>query len=222
MRGKREDTYSVRLPAGFPHVGSSVVREMLAVLFAQKVPLVGDPGSGEEYLKLTLPCAQVHALQPLAGGDPAGVALRRLVATFVGSSLRAQRPVRALPPAVLSSPENGQTVASGKPRPRSSSEPPPWYGLGAEQWAHEGPAAKRYVREMARLAATPPDTARKQQPKSMLASAKAAFLDPGVLGLLLSFVAILLCAWAFGSGGTSSAGAGSQPAVPPFSRWRPQ
>src|SRR2546425_11023856 len=73
VKGKREDTYSVRLPAGFPHVSSSVVREMLTVLFAQKIPLVDDPGSGEEYLRLTLPRAQVHALQALAGGDSAEI-----------------------------------------------------------------------------------------------------------------------------------------------------
>ncbi len=99
-RSQREDTYSVRLPAGFPHVASSVVREMLAALFAQKVPLVDDPGSGEVYLRLTLPSAQVHALQALAGGDAAGVALRRLVATFAGSSLSVQRPMRVLAPAM--------------------------------------------------------------------------------------------------------------------------
>ena len=93
---KREETYSVRLPSGFPHVASSAVRQMLASLFAQRVPLADDPGSGEEYLKLTLPRAQVHALQALAGGDAAGVALRRLVATFAGSSLPARQPARAL------------------------------------------------------------------------------------------------------------------------------
>src|SRR6267143_2819417 len=88
-------------------ISSCTVRRS-TTLFAERVPLAEDPGSGEEYLKLTLPRAQIHALQALAEGDVASVALRRLVATFAESSVPAQLPVRALPPTVL--------------RPRESSE----------------------------------------------------------------------------------------------------
>jgi len=104
MARKRKETYSVRLPSGFPHFGSAAVEQMLTVLFAQRVPLADDPESGNKFLKLTLPRAQVHALQALANGDTAGVALRRLVATFAGTSLPAPRhPVPALPTPILSS-----------------------------------------------------------------------------------------------------------------------
>jgi hypothetical protein len=219
MRGKRqrEDTYSVRLPAGFPHVASSVVREMLAVLFAQKVPLVGDPGSGEVYLKLTLPCPQVHALQALAGGDAAGVALRRLVATFAGSSLPVQRPVRALPPPMLPSPENGQIVASGTPRMRPLSEPPPWYGLGAEQWAREGREAKEYVLKMQSLAAAPAVVKAKAPLPS---SSWAIFFRLFILYFIVPMGLIFL----FGSISGSGDGARGGPSAPasPYPQWRPK
>lgn len=95
---RRDDTYSVRLPSAFPYVGSKIARQMLTTLFAQRVPLANDPGSGEKYLKLTLPRAQVRALQALADGDAPGVALRRLVATFTrGLPAREIRPIRQLP-----------------------------------------------------------------------------------------------------------------------------
>jgi hypothetical protein len=95
---KRDDTYSVRLPSGFPYVGSKIARQMLTALFARRVPLANDPGPGEKYLKLTLPRTQVRALRTLADGDAPGVALRRLVATFArGLPARESRPVRQLP-----------------------------------------------------------------------------------------------------------------------------
>ena len=220
MKGKREDTYSVRLPAGFPHVSSSVVREMLTVLFAQKIPLVDDPGSGEEYLRLTLPRAQVHALQALAGGDSAGTALRRLVATFAGSSLPARRPVRALPSAVLSmrpGVDDGQIVV--EPGVRSLSEPPPWYGLGAERWAREGREAKKYVLKMQSLAAGPA-VIEPSQAKASLPSSRLTIFQSFILYMVVPMGLILLLAWIFGDGG-SAAGASSASASP-YPQWRPQ
>jgi len=128
---------------------------MLATLFAERVPLAEDPGSGEEYLKLTLPRAQVHALQALAEGDVASVALRRLVATFAESSVPAQLPVRALPPTVLRPRESSEKTFRDASPKRSSSEPPPWYGLGTEKWAREGPEAKKYILGMKALDCAP-------------------------------------------------------------------
>ena len=223
MRGKRqrEDTYSVRLPAGFPHVASSVVREMLAALFAQKVPLVGDPGSGDVYLKLTLPCAQVHALQALAGGDAAGVALRRLVATFAGSSLPVQRPVRALPPAMLSmrpSVDGGQIVAEPDIRPLS--EPPPWYGLGAERWAREGREAKKYVLKMQSLAAASAVIEPSPAKASLPSSPWASFFRNLIFYYVIPVGLIFLLGSIFGSGG-GAAGGPSAPASP-YPPWRPK
>ncbi len=224
---KREDTYSVRLPAGFRHVGSATARQMLAVLFAQRVPLVNDPGPGDEYLKLTLPRAQVHALQALAGGDAAGVALRRLVATFAGSSLPAQRPVRALLPALLRPRDNAQIVVPQKfsatisrdvsPR-RASSEPPPWYGLGAEQWAREGPEAKSYILGMKPLGDIP--AVIEHSPLSTLKSSSSAWSDFLRLALLYFLPIGLLLLFAVIFGGSN----GSTPAAPGsrFPQWRPE
>ncbi len=199
---------------------------MLATLFAQRVPLAEDPGSGEEYLKLTLPRAQVHALQALAGGDAAGVALRRLVATFAGLSLPARRPVRALPPAVLRPRDNGLIFVPQKfpekisrdvsPR-RSSSEPPPWYGLGAEKWAREGPEAKKYILGMKPLDFAPhviEDSSSKLKPAS---SAWSDFLRLALLYFLPIGLLVLLAAIFGSSNGSTPAASGSR-----FPQWRPE
>lgn len=222
MRGQREDSYSVRLPTGSTHVGSSRVRQMLSVLFAQRVPLVEDPGPGEVYLKLTLPTAQVHALQALAGGDTACVALRRLVATFAGGSLPVRWPAPVLAPASFR--DDSQALAVSKPHSRFPGDPPAWCAMTPEQWARADREWKKYVSGITPTVSAVDAATKQPTPKSTLSSLWTVLRDPGISGLLLYFGLILLCAWIFGSGGTSSAAGatGSRPAVPPFPQWRPR
>lgn len=92
-------TVSVRAPSAWQgRVGSEAVRRWMAEYFGSPRSLPSDPGPGEGFLRLSLPARAVKALEA-ATGDPASVALRRLVASRLALPAASARPLMSSLPA---------------------------------------------------------------------------------------------------------------------------
>ncbi len=205
---KGAEAYSVRIPDGLPHVGSQSVRDWLLRLFRERTPLAGDPGAGDEVLRLTLPAAQVHALCALADGDPPGVALRRLLATYSRAlpaaktlevlPAQAVRP-RALPPArkaelVPSRASESRNDARGMP---GGWRAVPWGFVGWQAGASPSVSSKAAIGSRA-------DAKRKEW----------LYLALGILAVV-GYYALLIFF------GTRSGGSGSASPGLRYAAWRP-
>ncbi len=109
-------------------------------------------------------------------------------------------------------------MASVKQRTRPLSEPPPWYGLGAERWAREGREAKKYVLKMQSLA-TASAVIEPSPAKASSSSAWAIFFRNLILYYVIPVGLIFLLGAIFGDGAGATS---SQSAASPYPQWRPK
>ncbi len=224
-----DQAYSVRVPDGFPHVGSQSVRGMLARLFRERTRLDGDPGAGDDVLRLTLPPAQVHALCALADGDPPGVSLRRLVATFAKALPAPEtHPARVLPVKRL----RERVIESEIVRPRPRALPsagdalpiPVWFDREnpnrVSYWRSLGTDSQRniiesYDKMKSYGVAQSSVMASRANPTGLLLRLLIWLLDNPALLLLGLFLLFRPLA------GRSSSGGASAPPGPRYPAWRP-
>ena len=75
-------TYTVRIPAAAPDIGSDAVMQWLEAHLASPSELATDPGAGERSLRLSLDKEKVEQAAR-AAGEPEATFLRRLIATNV-------------------------------------------------------------------------------------------------------------------------------------------
>jgi hypothetical protein len=75
-------TYTVRVPAGAPDIGSDTVAQWLEAHLASPSELATDPGAGERSLRLSLDRERVEQAAR-AASEPEATFLRRLIATNV-------------------------------------------------------------------------------------------------------------------------------------------
>lgn len=75
-------TYTVRVPAGAPDIGSDAVTQWLEAHLASPFELATDPGAGERSLRLSLDRERVEQAAR-AASEPEATFLRRLIATNV-------------------------------------------------------------------------------------------------------------------------------------------
>ena len=75
-------TYTVRVPAATPEVGSEIASAWLDAQLSSDKPLAADPGAGDRTLRLSLEQEKVKAGAD-AVGEVEAVFLRRLIASNV-------------------------------------------------------------------------------------------------------------------------------------------
>lgn len=75
-------TYTVRVPAGTPDIGSDIVAQYLRVYTDSPADLAPDPGAGEKSLRLSLDREEVDQ-GARAADEPDATFLRRLIATNI-------------------------------------------------------------------------------------------------------------------------------------------